>query len=614
MAYKIKGKWQWNENLTDIQVPYTEINYTVNDYSTIYEALECYPSTDFINYFYGGKSSESGNWLHADGEYSGMDFDNDGEFDGWGNTSPSILDFGIDGQTTSKEFCDAISIWMTPIDGEIIDDSIIPILITSPEGVTLATEKTIINKNIKVTIDESLIGDYNSGYADGQESITKNIEVIEKTVTGNGAVRLDDVSEVPHKIQVQISNDDVDDISAVKVQRYGKNLLPYPYTANSKTINNVTFTVNEDGSVLVDGTATAKTVFNLWSQSTTTQLITNTDVDLFLSGCPASGSATTYYIFDSWTGIKDSGSGYSLTKNQHRTKQIQIVVESGVTMNNVLFRPQLEIGTGKTDYEPYTEPTEYTVNADGSVEIERLYPCTTLMADAHIVATYQQSYGIYRMLVELNDNRQGNGTRTDYSYAYYRYDSDWFYPSHDIIPTWAGSTFRQMVGQSLDLTTRLLECGVILDMSTTTAITYCFYNAPVFTRLPEINTTSASDLTAAFGYCKNLHTIDKVILKDDGSQKFMNTFTGDYALQNIIIEGIIGQNGFNVQHATKLSKASIQNIINALSTTTSGLTVTFSLKAVKNAFETSTGAADGNTSDEWKALTATRSNWTFSLV
>jgi hypothetical protein len=67
---------------------------------------------------------------------------------------------------------------------------------------------------------------------------------------------------------------------------------------------------------------------------------------------------------------------------------------------------------------------------------------------------------------------------------------------------------------------------------------------------------------------------------------------------------VIGQKNFNVHWSPKLSKASIESIINALSSTTSGLTVTISKTAKEAAF----------TSAEWSALIATKSNWTISLV
>ena len=78
---------------------------------------------------------------------------------------------------------------------------------------------------------------------------------------------------------------------------------------------------------------------------------------------------------------------------------------------------------------------------------------------------------------------------------------------------------------------------------------------------------------------------------------------GCIELRNITFSGTIGKD-IDFQKSTKLTKASIESIINALSSTASGVTVTFSQIAVNNAFST----------DEWNALIATKPNWTISLV
>ena len=120
--------------------------------------------------------------------------------------------------------------------------------------------------------------------------------------------------------------------------------------------------------------------------------------------------------------------------------------------------------------------------------------------------------------------------------------------------------------------------------------------------------------------------------------KYSYAFSGCSSLEEIRFSGTIGQNGLSFSSCTKLSKASIlgdeateeqiatgKNIITlngksyykgvfgALSDTTSGLKVTFSLVAVNKAFETSEGAADGSTSTEWTELVATKPNWTIAL-
>jgi hypothetical protein len=84
-------------------------------------------------------------------------------------------------------------------------------------------------------------------------------------------------------------------------------------------------------------------------------------------------------------------------------------------------------------------------------------------------------------------------------------------------------------------------------------------------------------------------------------------FSGKHSyLKNVIFEGTIGCD-FNMSIAPILSKASITNIIEHLSTTTSGLSVTLSKAAVETAFGSTTSA-------EWTSLIATKSNWTISLV
>jgi hypothetical protein len=70
------------------------------------------------------------------------------------------------------------------------------------------------------------------------------------------------------------------------------------------------------------------------------------------------------------------------------------------------------------------------------------------------------------------------------------------------------------------------------------------------------------------------------------------------------VEGTIGTS--IVLGSCPLDKGTILRVYDALSTTTTGKTVTFKKTAVDAAFETSKGAKDGSTSPEWLALKATR--------
>lgn len=106
-------------------------------------------------------------------------------------------------------------------------------------------------------------------------------------------------------------------------------------------------------------------------------------------------------------------------------------------------------------------------------------------------------------------------------------------------------------------------------------------------------------------------TIPKLILSE--KTKLENIFNGAYRIKNINFDGTVGQS-INMRHSSRLSKESIKSLFSVLSDTASEQTVTLSQKAVNNAFETSSGIADGSTGTEWLELIETKSNWTVSLV
>lgn len=150
-------------------------------------------------------------------------------------------------------------------------------------------------------------------------------------------------------------------------------------------------------------------------------------------------------------------------------------------------------------------------------------------------------------------------------------------------------------GCEIDLVKRCEELGInIVIKPTTLNNMFCISK---FTHLPEINLLNASKLQSTFDSCTKLVTIDKLILKNDGSQTFPNAFNVCTALENIIIEGRIGNN-FDI-HWSPLTKESIESILNARSDTAT-FTMTFSEDAVNKAFETSPGANDGSTSVAWQ--------------
>lgn len=214
------------------------------------------------------------------------------------------------------------------------------------------------------------------------------------------------------------------------------------------------------------------------------------------------------------------------------------------------------------------------------------------------------------------DKYQDFGRRVVYQYMFcgQGWNSTTFRPKYDMQPTNAEGMFRNATfdwASNVDLVSILENCDVVLDFSKCQYLSYAFYYAQ-FTRLGVIDATSAYSIAYTFTNSGRLHTIEKVIVHEN--LQYTDSFAGCSNLENLIIEGSIGKNGFNTKDCIKLSKASHTSIINALSATTTGLTVTFSLTAVNKAFETSEGANDGSSSGEWTDLIATKSNWTISLL
>ena len=99
--------------------------------------------------------------------------------------------------------------------------------------------------------------------------------------------------------------------------------------------NGITYTQRDDGSVLVNGTATGSSFSNI---GTTIHGIN--DHVVLLHGCPDRGEHT-FYGRDGYTTSKyDIGQGLILKKVSDNLIY-QIVVPSGETVNNVVFKPQI---------------------------------------------------------------------------------------------------------------------------------------------------------------------------------------------------------------------------------------------------------------------------------
>ena len=138
----------------------------------------------------------------------------------------------------------------------------------------------------------------------------------------------------------------------------GKNKLNV--TGTTQEISGVTFTVNSDGSVKANGTATANAVFYLNSSFE----ITDSQEYIF-SGCTGGAAATyrmeAYYRNSSNTslGTVVNYSGDTRFKLSDKANCVKIntfiiVVMSGATVNNVVFKPMVRLASvSDSSFAPY---------------------------------------------------------------------------------------------------------------------------------------------------------------------------------------------------------------------------------------------------------------------
>lgn len=158
----------------------------------------------------------------------------------------------------------------------------------------------------------------------------------------------------------------------------------------------------------------------------------------------------------------------------------------------------------------------------------------------------------------------------------------------------------------------LEDCGVRLDLSQATQANQIFYYCYSL-ELPEIDLSSATSVQGTFQDARRLETIDKVTFKDDVT--FRNTFSNIPTLKNLTIGGTIGGSGFDVSSCKGLTKQSITSIIDALSKSKSGLSITLSKEAVNNAFginvDDATTFPEGS---EYYNLRHSKDNWTINYL
>lgn len=237
---------------------------------------------------------------------------------------------------------------------------------------------------ITVTISKALNSNYLLIYPRTLPTVDskftmKNIEFIDLTQMYGAGNEPTDVNQVLIDIDkfkvdgvLPYNLGELKDVEFSGVKSVGANLLPYPFHYSTFTQNGVTFNDNGDGSLTLNGKATAETGFMLNNTliipagTYTVKIVGATNLNVY-----------GYIAFaDRETITFKEARQFTLTENAKVTYFV-FVAKSQETFNNNTFKVMLTRGTNEVPYTPYEEDTyeipQVDLKSAGAV-YDSLYP------------------------------------------------------------------------------------------------------------------------------------------------------------------------------------------------------------------------------------------------
>lgn len=161
----------------------------------------------------------------------------------------------------------------------------------------------------------------------------------------------------------------VSDGGTIVITSCGKNLITYPYYQQSGEMNGITWTINSNGTVTTNGTATKESSFNyIYPFSIVNDgKLTVGQTYTFSDGIsePIAGVYSQLVRYNpvakkfDWSLSTGKGKNKTFTCSDENLIDFgyRTVIDAGVTVENLVIKPQLEIGDKVTDFEKYKEST-----------------------------------------------------------------------------------------------------------------------------------------------------------------------------------------------------------------------------------------------------------------
>lgn len=145
--------------------------------------------------------------------------------------------------------------------------------------------------------------------------------------------------------------------AGTKIKAFGKNHFDPAYReVLSETSYGITYTFHADGSITANGTSTGRSVCYIIRGQGDRKAHLKAGVPYTLSGCPAGGDYSTYYMTVQdctyWQAAQDLGEGATFT-SEFTEYYAWITIAEGTSVSNLTFYPMLQEGSEASDYEPY---------------------------------------------------------------------------------------------------------------------------------------------------------------------------------------------------------------------------------------------------------------------
>lgn len=269
----------------------------------------------------------------------------------WSSSGDGVVTVNADNSITVKGYIQAGNAAIHLINQDEDYSGFVSFGTELPEGVRM--HYSYYSDDFFDETDDSSVGTYSAIYSHNGKTYSHYLEFTEN---GNYNFTLYPmVSESATAPKYEPYYEGLRDAKVTELVSVGANLIPRA-TRNAQTINGVTFTVQEDNSIIANGTATADTAFEILRGGAGEKISINVGETYTLSGCPKGGLTSSYRLVVQSTNYSqnynDAGDG--VTDIAKFTDYYAFIrISAGYTANNLVFKPMFNRGSAAQPYSPY---------------------------------------------------------------------------------------------------------------------------------------------------------------------------------------------------------------------------------------------------------------------